>query len=418
MLWRLIVSDFINTAYQGLRAALQAIYSNAMRSILTTLGIIIGVTAVISVVAVMNGLSSNISRQFNDLGSDMVTLRAFTSANQEMLGFINKLTYDDFLVLKGKVKGVEDMTVTMRAYSLGASIQYGRDTIQTHILGTDSSYQKVVNVYPVEGRFLSESDDLRRRRVAFVGSSVIKKLNMPENPTGEFIKLSGDYFRVIGVAETLGSILGYDQDNYIIAPFSTIRSLNGSQVTENIEIMFRPKAGIALETIKSQMRQILRSRYKIEEGEEDYFEFVTAEKTKEQFDSILRSVTLVASGVVAISLLVGGIGIMNIMLVSVTERTKEIGIAKALGASSNIILYQFLVEALVLSLIGGVIGIALGYGIAGLIILFLPGSPDLVVPMWAVLLSFGFTTFIGVVFGLAPAIKASKLVPVEALRYE
>jgi putative ABC transport system permease protein len=408
----------INTVYQGLKAAMQAILANSMRSVLTTLGIIIGVTAVIAVVAIMNGLSANISRQLNDLGSDMVTLRAFTNANQEMLGFTNKLSYDDFLELKGKIKGVEDMTVSMRAYSLGASVQFGRNSTQTQIIGTDSSYQNVVNIYPVEGRFLSESDDLRRRRVAFIGSSVIKKLNMPENPTGEFIKLSGDSFRVIGVAETLGSLLGFDQDNYIIAPFSTIRSLNGSKATDNVDILFRPKAGVELETIKARMLQILRSRHKIEEGDSDHFEFVTAEKTKQQFDSVLQSVTLVASGVVGISLLVGGIGIMNIMLVSVTERTKEIGIAKALGASSNFVLFQFLTEALVLSLFGGLVGVLLGYGLASLIIIFMPGSPDVMVPLWAILLSFGFTTIIGVVFGLAPAVKASKLVPVEALRYE
>ncbi|WJG11196.1 ABC transporter permease [Aliiglaciecola sp. LCG003] len=410
--------NMINVGYQGLKAAMQAITANAMRSVLTTLGIIIGVTSVIAVVAVMNGLSANISRQLNDLGSDMVTLKAYTNANQEMLGFTNKLSYDDFLMLKGKVNTVEDMTVSMRAYSLGASVQYGRQSTQTQIVGTDSSYQNVVSIYPEVGRFLSESDDLRRRRVAFVGSSVIKDLQLPTDPTGEFIKLSGDSFRIIGVAETLGSLLGFDQDNYIIAPFSTIRSLNGSKATDNVEIMFRPKAGIDLEVVKQQMLQILRNRHKIEEGDGDHFEFVTAEKTKEQFDSVLQSVTLVASGIVAISLLVGGIGIMNIMLVSVTERTKEIGIAKALGASSNFILFQFLIEALVLSLLGGVVGIILGYLLAGFITVFMPGSPDVIIPFWAIMLSFGFTTAIGVFFGLAPAVKASKLVPVEALRYE
>lgn len=408
----------LHTFFEGAKAAVQAITAHSMRSALTTLGIIIGVGAVITVVAIMESLSANITNQLDDLGSDMVTLQAYTNPEQEMLGFSNKITYDDFLLLKAKAKNVSDMTATMRAFSLGSRVQYGRNNTQTQIIGTDSSYQAVIHVYPELGRFLSESDDLRRRRVAFVGKSVAKDLNMPANPTGEFINLSGDWFRVIGVAEERGSLFGFDQDNYIIAPFSTIRSLNGSGATNNIDIMFRPQEGVKLDLIKQDMRQILRQKYKLSGDDPDYFEFITAEKTKEQFDSITTSVTLVASGVVGISLLVGGIGIMNIMLVSVTERTKEIGIAKALGATPQFILFQFLIEALLLSLFGGIMGLLLGYGLASMVAMFMPGSNGVLIPMWAVLLSFGFTSAIGVIFGLAPAVKAAKLNPVDALRYE
>mgnify|MGYP006137941931 FL=1 len=348
----------------------------------------------------------------------MVTLRAYTNPEQEMLGTSNKISYDDFLLLKGKIKNVQDMTAVMRAFSLGSSVQYGRNNTQTQIIGTDSSYQAVIHVYPELGRFLSESDDLRRRRVAFIGASVAKKLNMPTDPVGEFINLSGDWFRVIGLAEKRGSLFGFDQDNYIIAPFSTVRSLNGSQATDNIDIMFRPADGANFKNIKENIRQVLRQKHKLSGDDVDHFEFITAEKTKKQFESITTSVTLVASGVVGISLLVGGIGIMNIMLVSVTERTKEIGIAKALGASPQFILFQFLVEALLLSLLGGVIGLLLGYGLASMVSMFMPGSSGVMVPLWAIGLSFGFTTAIGVVFGLAPAVKAAKLNPVDALRYE
>jgi len=404
--------------FEGSKAAMQAITAHGMRSALTTLGIIIGVGAVITVVAIMESLSANITDQLDDLGSDMVTLRAYTNPEQKMLGFSNKISYYDFLLLKGKAKYVSDMTPTMRAFSLGSSVQFGRNNTQTQIIGTDSSYQAVIHVYPELGRFLSESDDLRRRRVAFIGASVAKKLNMPDDPTGEFINLSGDWFRVIGLAEERGSLFGFDQDNYIIAPFSTVRSLNGSRATNNIDIMFRPKTGASLETIKENMRQILRQKHKLSENDPDHFEFVTAEKTKKQFASITTSVTLVASGVVGISLLVGGIGIMNIMLVSVTERTKEIGIAKALGATPQFILFQFLIEALLLSLFGGIIGLLLGYGLASLVAIFMPGTSGVMVPMWAIGLSFGFTTAIGVIFGLAPAVKAAKLNPVDALRYE
>ncbi|WP_435275451.1 ABC transporter permease [Psychrobium sp. nBUS_13] len=408
----------LHAFFEGSKAATQAITAHGMRSALTTLGIIIGVGAVITVVAIMESLSANITDQLDDLGSDMVTLRAYTNPEQEMLGTSNKISYDDFLLLKGKIKNVQDMTAVMRAFSLGSSVQYGRNNTQTQIIGTDSSYQAVIHVYPELGRFLSESDDLRRRRVAFIGASVAKKLNMPADPVGEFINLSGDWFRVIGLAEKRGSLFGFDQDNYIIAPFSTVRSLNGSQATDNIDIMFRPADGANFKNIKENIRQVLRQKHKLSGDDVDHFEFITAEKTKKQFESITTSVTLVASGVVGISLLVGGIGIMNIMLVSVTERTKEIGIAKALGASPQFILFQFLVEALLLSLLGGVIGLLLGYGLASMVSMFMPGSNGVMVPLWAIGLSFGFTTAIGVVFGLAPAVKAAKLNPVDALRYE
>jgi len=412
------MGNSLHAFIQGTKAAMLAISAHGMRSALTTLGIIIGVGAVITVVAIMESLSATITDQLDDLGSDMVTLQAHTNPEQEMLGKSNKLSYDDFLMLKAKTKNVSDMTATMRAFSLGTSVQYGRSNTQTQIIGTDSSYQRVINTYPELGRFLSESDDLRRRRVAFIGSTVAEKLNMPSNPTGEFINLSGDWFRVIGLAETRGKIFGFDQDNYIIAPFSTIRSLNGSQATDNIDIMFRPQPGASLDVIKRQMTQILRQKHKLSDEDVDYFKFTTAEKAKKQFAQITNTVTFVAGGVVGISLLVGGIGIMNIMLVSVTERTKEIGIAKALGATPQFILFQFLIEALILSLLGGVIGLALGYGLAAMIAMFMPGDGGVMVPLWAVALSFGFTTAIGVIFGLAPAIKASKLNPVDALRYE
>ncbi len=408
----------VQAIWEGTRAALQSIRAHAMRSTLTTLGIIIGVAAVIAVVAIMQGLSQTITQQLDDLGSDMVTIRAYTTQEQQLLGFSNYLSYDDFLVLKSKVDGVEDMTATMQPFSFGSSASYGRNATQTQIIGSDSSYQNVVRVYPELGRFLSESDDLRRRRVAFLGSSVVKDLQMPENPVGEFISINGEWFRVIGVAETLGSLFGFDQDNYIIAPFSTMRSLSGDQVTRNIDIMFRPTDPEALPGVKQQITQILRKRHSLGTDEPDDFEFISAEKTKKQFESVTQSVTLVAGGIVGVSLLVGGIGVMNIMLVSVTERTREIGTVKALGATPQFIMIQFLIEALVLSLFGGLIGIALGYGVASFLALLMPSMPSALVPMWAIFLALGFTTAIGIIFGLAPAMKAARLNPIDALRYE
>jgi putative ABC transport system permease protein len=272
----------LHAALEGTKAAFLSIRAHALRSALTTLGIIIGVAAVITVVAIMQGLSHSISSQLDDLGSDMITLKAYTSTEQQMLGVFNRLHHDDFLMLKSRAQNVEDMTATMQAFSMGSQVQYGRNSTQTQIIGTDSSYQNVVRVYPELGRFLSLSDDDHRRRVAFIGSSLIRKLDLPPNPVGEFINLSGDWFRIIGVAETRGSLFGFDQDNYIIAPFSTIRSLTGERAAANVEVMFRPSANADAQQVQEQMRQLLRQRYRLQQDDSDSFEFISAERMIEQ----------------------------------------------------------------------------------------------------------------------------------------
>lgn len=408
---------FLHALIEGSRAAFLSIRAHGLRSFLTTLGIIIGVASVITVVAIMNGLSSNIRGQLDDLGSDMVTIRAYTTPDQELLGFRNKLSDSDFRLLQSKLGQVEQISRMMPAFSLGLSVSYGRSSTQTQLLGADSAYQNVVRIYPQQGRFLTAQDDLKRRRVAFIGHSLIQKLQLPANPVGHYISLSGDWFRIIGVAEKRGSLFGFDQDNYIITPFSTATAINGPDNLQ-VEISYRPKPGADAAQIERQVRSLLRAKAGLSASEPDHFELVSSEKTKAQFDKVLDSVTWVAAGVVGISLLVGGIGVMNIMLVSVTERTKEIGIVKALGATPQFILLQFLVEAIVLSLFGGLIGLILGYGFAALMSLMMPGMPDAVVPLWAVVLAIGFTSVIGIVFGLAPAIKASRLNPIDALRFE
>ncbi len=408
---------FLHALIEGSRAAFLSIRAHGLRSFLTTLGIIIGVASVITVVAIMNGLSSNIRGQLDDLGSDMVTIRAYTTPDQELLGFRNKLSDSDFRLLQSKLGQVEQISRMMPAFSLGLSVSYGRSSTQTQLLGADSAYQNVVRIYPQQGRFLTAQDDLKRRRVAFIGHSLIQKLQLPANPVGHYISLSGDWFRIIGVAEKRGSLFGFDQDNYIITPFSTATAINGPDNLQ-VEISYRPKPGADAAQIERQVRSLLRTKAGLSASEPDHFELVSSEKTKAQFDKVLDSVTWVAAGVVGISLLVGGIGVMNIMLVSVTERTKEIGIVKALGATPQFILLQFLVEAIVLSLFGGLIGLILGYGFAALMSLLMPGMPDALVPLWAVVLAIGFTSVIGIVFGLAPAIKASRLNPIDALRFE
>lgn len=402
---------------QCAQSAVLSIRLHLLRSGLTTLGIIIGVAAVISVVAIMQGLSAGIRGQLDDLGSDMTTLRAFTTPDQELLGFRNKLTDSDYDALLNKISDFEQITVAMPAFSMGLSVSYGRSSSQSQLIGAAPNYQDVIRIYPQLGRFILPQDDERRRRVAFIGPSLINKLQLPANPVGEFVLISGDWFRIIGVGEKRGSLFGFDQDNYIITPFQTAKALNGPDQLQ-VEISYRAKAGVDEQALQQQIRNVLRAKRGLASDAADPFEFITAEKMKSQFNQVLNSVTLVAAGVVGISLLVGGIGVMNIMLVSVTERTREIGIVKALGATPQVILLQFLLEAVLLSLFGGLLGLLLGYGVAVLLGALIPGLSDAAVPLWAVLLSLSFTTFIGVVFGLMPAVKAARLAPIDALRYE
>lgn len=407
----------LSLLWQCTQSAVQSIRLHLLRSSLTTLGIIIGVAAVISVVAIMEGLSAGIRGQLDDLGSDMTTIRAYTTPEQELLGFRNKLTDADYQLLKDKITDFDQITVAMPAYSMGLSVSYGRNTTQSQLMGTAANYQHVVKIYADQGRFIAPQDDLRRRRVAFIGPSLISKLKLPDNPVGQYIVISGDWFRIIGVGEKRGTMFGFDQDNYILTPFQTAKSLNGPEQLL-VEISYRPKAGVDEQALQQQISRLLRQQRGLADNAKDPFEFISAEKMKQQFNKVMDSITLVAAGVVSISLLVGGIGVMNIMLVSVTERTREIGIVKALGATPQVILLQFLLEAVILSLFGGLLGILLGSGVAALMGVLSSSMSEATVPLWAIFLSLGFTTLIGVVFGLMPAVKAARLTPIEALRYE
>lgn len=405
---------------EGTKAAFSAIKANAMRSALTCLGIIIGVAAVVTVVAVMQGFTKQINDQFADMSPDVTTIKAYTSIELEMVGKNAKLSYDDFLTLKARVKEAETLTALMFTWRFSGGAEYGNKSHSSRVMGTEQDYQKAYRTYPDLGRFIRAEDDEKRRRVAFIGPSIIEKLNLPSNPVGEYIKLGGEWFRIIGVAEKQGSFLGFDQDDYINIPISTMSALEGGNTQSNVQIMFRLEDNANEEQVLAKITRILRQLHKLKDGDGDDndFEFETAEKARAQVDKFTGSATAITAGIVGISLLVGGIGVMNIMLVSVTERTRVIGTLKALGATPGFIMLQFLVEAVVLSLFGGLIGLAIGYGAAGLISFMVPSMPDAYIPAWAVMLSFGFTSLIGIVFGLAPAIKAARLNPIDALRYE
>ena len=399
------------------RSALAAIFANRLRSFLTTLGIIIGVASVIAVVSVTGGMSAFIGDSFASLGADSLTIRSYTPFEDLMKGVRSRLTPADLELIEERGEGIASITPVLEA-NRSSQIKYGPQTAYSQIMGTTYAYQDVAQSYTEIGRFLAQSDNLTRRRVAVIGEDVRENLSLPEDPINEYVELSGEWFKVVGLLEPMGDIMGQSRDNIVLIPYSTMVSIQGNQSRIDIGIQLNLTPTANVENVSSQLTTLLRNAHDLSSNEDDDFRIQTAEQLMEQFDQILGTLTMVIGGIVSISLLVGGIGIMNIMLVSVTERTREIGICKAIGAKSHHILMQFLIEALLLSLLGGLIGLISGYGLGMLIANSIPDFPPANVPLWAASLALGFSGFVGVLFGILPAAKAARLDPIDALRYE
>ena len=304
------------------------------------------------------------------------------------------------------------------ARDFGGTIRYRAQSTVSRVLATRRNFQDSRQIYTELGRFITDADDRSRRRVVVIGSKLRENLELPDDPVGEFIELGGEWFKIVGMTETRGEMFGFSQDDYAVIPFGTGMALSSDPLRQDIQISFNVTDVAQIDAVRDRITGLLRQLHELKPGQADDFKVETASQLTETFSSVISSVTVVLGGIVGVSLLVGGIGIMNIMLVSVTERTREIGISKALGAKRHHILLQFLIEATVLSLLGGAIGVAIGYGLGFGVAKLIPGFPDAVVPWWAVVVAFGFSTLVGVVFGLMPAAKAAKLDPIEALRYE
>ena len=402
-----------------LRSAVASIRAHALRSFLTMLGIIIGVASVICVIALVQGLSQSISQQFQDLGSNTLTLRADTPFEDALRGKRNRLRVSDLEQLKFRVEGIKNVTPVVFAGGRGgADVRNGANIAQGQMFGTTASYQEVQQTFPKHGRFLTESDDTTRRRVVVLGEQMRRDLKLPENPVGKFIQIGSEWFKVVGTMEPRGEMFGLSQDSYLLMPYSTALAVTGVVIQPDLWIIFSVADLNTVETIKERITLLMRQLHQLKPGQPDDFKIEASDSLAKSFKEISTTITLVVAGIVGISLLVGGVGIMNIMLVSVTERTREIGIAKALGAPRQFILMQFLIEAVVLAVIGGLIGIALGYALGFGIAKMIPNFPDPSVPWWAVVGACSFSGLIGIVFGILPASKAANLAPIDALRYE
>jgi putative ABC transport system permease protein len=402
-----------------LRSALASIRAHGLRSFLTMLGIIIGVASVICVIALVQGLSQSISQQFQGLGSNTLTLRAETPFEDQLRGKRNRLRVSDLDQLKFRIEGIKNVTPVVFASGRGgADVRNGSNIAAGQMFGTTESYQEVQQTFPKYGRFLTESDDATRRRVVVIGEQMRRDLKLPENPVGRFIQIGSEWFKVVGTMEPRGEMFGLSQDNYLLMPYQTALAVTGVVIQPDLWVIFSVADLNAMENIKDRVAALIRQLHQIKPSQPDDFKIEASDTLAKSFKEISTTITLVVAGIVGISLLVGGVGIMNIMLVSVTERTREIGIAKALGAPRQFILMQFLIEAMVLAVIGGLIGIALGYALGFGIAKMIPNFPDPTVPWWAVVGACTFSGLIGIIFGILPASKAANLAPIDALRYE
>ena len=392
-----------------------SLIANKMRSILTMLGIIIGVAAVIALVSIGNGVKQDIQNSISSLGSNLLMVMPGaprTPGVRPSQGSMKSLKVSDYQAIS-KLDGVKAASpYTANSY---VSIYQSKNWTTT-VSGVSSNFQDVNNWTMSEGRFISSKNVENRERVAVVGQTVVKNLFAGDDPVGKEIRVKNIPFRVIGVLNSKGNgTMGNDQDDVIFIPYTTaMERVEGVDYLRMVYVVASDDNGI--DRLQSDIENLLRVRHGIKDTNLDDFNIQNMKSIMETMEQTTGTLTLFLGAVAAISLVVGGIGIMNIMLVSVTERTREIGIRKALGATYFVIVTQFLIEAVVISLMGGLIGIALGIGVSKLIGLASGMSTVISVP--TIVLSFAFSMAIGLVFGIYPARKAAKLNPIDALHYE
>ena len=401
-----------------LKVAIRALGRNKLRTALTMLGIVIGVGAVIVLVSIGQGAQSMVLKQIAGMGSNMMYVMPGNQVQGGAslgAGANNSLTDEDVLAMRREIPTIAAASPTVRA---SGQMVFGNQNWFVQIQGTNEQFPQIREWNVEEGEFFSEGDVLSASRVVVLGKSVADKLFPGLDPIGQTIRVRNLPFRVIGVLGAKGqSMVGQDQDDTAIMPYTTVqRKLLGQQIPSINQAMVSSISQEATAVTQSQITELLRQRHKIGPGEDNDFLVRNMTDAAQTFEQLTTIMTLLLGSIAAISLVVGGIGIMNIMLVSVTERTREIGIRMAVGARPNYVRLQFLTESVVLSLMGGLIGVLIGGGLAALVSRLL-GWPTLVSGV-SVLISFGFAMIIGVFFGYYPAHKAAALDPIEALRYE
>jgi len=394
--------------------AIRSLLSNRSRSFLSILGILIGVAAVIAMLALGTGAREDVKKQLASLGSNLLTVRPeFHRAGGVALepGSVTRLTIEDAEEIK-KIPYVQRVNPTV---SGRGQVIYGNKNWNTRITGVTPEYPFMADSQAQEGRFFSDAEMITRTRVALLGKTVIQELFENENPIGESVKINRINFRVIGTLPEKGATGFRDRDDEIMIPLNTaMYRVLGKEYVDYVDIQVENEKEMG--TVQEEVKKLIMRRHNIPPAKEDTIEVRNMAEIQEAVSSTVRTFAWLLGSIAFISLLVGGIGIMNIMLVSVTERTREIGLRKAIGANNQDILSQFIIEAIAICLVGGILGILFGAGTSFGLAKFAGWSTK--VSIGAVLLAFLFSAGIGLFFGLWPARKASLLNPIEALRYE
>ena len=401
-----------------LKVAFRALGRNKLRTALTMLGIVIGVSAVIVLVSIGQGAQSMVLDQISSMGSNMIFIMpgnlSFGGASMG-LGAASTLTDEDVFAMEREIPTIAAASPVVNS---SGQMVFGNQNWFVRIQGTNEKFPRIREWTVEQGEFFTDADVRSASRVVVLGKTVSEKLFPGIDPVGQTIRVRNLPFRVVGVLAAKGqSMVGQDQDDTAVMPYTTVqRKLLGQQIPSIHQAMISSVSQQASAVTQTQIRELLRQRHKIPAGQPDDFMVRNMTDAAQAFEQLTTIMTLLLGSIAAISLIVGGIGIMNIMLVSVTERTREIGIRMAVGARPNSVRLQFLMESVTLSLMGGLIGVIIGGGLAAIVSKVLEW-PTLVSAV-SVLISFAFATIIGVFFGYYPAHKAAALDPIEALRYE
>lgn len=406
-----------NRFLESVIEAFRAIGANRTRSLLTSLGILIGVMNVVAMVSLISGVNESILDLFRSMGTNSFTVTKMPAGNTSYADYLEfrkrpDFTYEDAEAIAAQCPAVVAVSPQTFVFK---KLHYGSEsTNDIVVMGVTPEFQYVSDSELADGRFFAWPEADRKRQVIVLGHPIKERLFGARDPVGRDVFVGNRKFRVVGVMEPMGELFGQSLDEYVIVPFKTVGKLYGSRLTSRLSI--KARSSDEIDDAIEQVERVMRARRGLKSEERNNFEIITQSQLVEMYENLTNVTWIVMIGVSAIALVVGGVGIMNIMMVSVTERTREIGIRKAVGARSRDVLWQFLVESAVLSAIGGLLGMLAAMGIAKLIASVTPIPA--VIELWSVALALGVSVTVGIFFGLYPASKAARLDPIESLRYE